>query len=114
MPGTLTLITADDTDTTALVVPAARLFKVKRIEITNRSNTDIRVRGWDTFTDTAGTVHSSAVNPVRVFDYNVASLDAIAVEVEKRILGTLVLQADGANIAEATPVVVATDGEWEV
>ena len=113
MPGTMTLISADDTDTTALVVPAARIFKIKKIEITNRSNTDIRVRGWDTFTDTDGGVHTSAALPVRVFDYNVASLDAIAVEVEKRVLGTLVLQADGTNIAVGTPVMVCVDGEWE-
>lgn len=114
MPGTQTSIIVTATDTTAGLVPAVRIFRIDSIEICNRSNTDIRVRGWDTFTDTDGTVHSSAASPVPLFDYNVASLDAVQIPTQKRVLGTLVLQAAGTNIAAGTPVVVTIDGEWEV
>ena len=114
MPGTMTEITVTTTDTDAMVIPRNRLFEMHRVEITNRSNTDIRVRGWEEFTDTDGTVHTTAASQVPLFDYNVASLDAIAVDVKKRVINQLTLQAAGTNIAAGTPVEVRIDGEWEV
>lgn len=118
MPGKMTEITADDTDTTAFAIPFNKLFEATRIQINNRVNEDIRVRGWDTFTDTDGTVHSSALNPVPVFDYPVASQDAIVVDCAdeaKRVMGTLVLQAhsgSGAGITAGTPVEVYVGGKY--
>ena len=114
MPGTMTEITATATDTDAMVIPENRIFEMHRIEINNRSNTDIRVRGWEEFTDTDATAHTTAASPVPLFDYNVASLDAIAVDVKKRVMNQLTLQAAGTNIAAGTPVEVCVDGEWEV
>lgn len=118
MPGKMTEITADDTDTTAFAVPFNKLLELTRIQINNRANEDIRVRGWDTFTDTDDTVHSSTVSPVPVFDYPVASLDAIVVDCAdqaKRVMGTLVLQAvsdSEAGITAETPVEVFVGGEF--
>jgi len=112
--GTTTVITVTATDTDAFVVPLNRIAKLTRIEIHNRSGTDIRVFGVDEFTDTDAGVHTSGALPVFVFDYPVASQDAIAVDVNKRVMNQLTLQAIGANIAAGTPVVVTVDGEWEV
>lgn len=118
MPGKMTEITDDDTDTTAFAVPFNKLLELTRIQIHNRANEDIRVRGWDTFTDTDGTAHSSAVSPVPVFDYPVASQDAIVVDCadeSKRVMGTLVLQAhsgSGAGIDASHPVEVYVGGKF--
>lgn len=118
MPGKMTTIIADDTDTTAFAIPFNKLFEVTRIQINNRVSEDIRVRGWDTFTDTDGTAHSSSAVPVPVFDYPVASMDAIVIDCadeSKRVMGTLVLQAhsgSGAGLAEATPVEVYVGGRF--
>jgi hypothetical protein len=118
MPGKMTEITADDTDTTAFAIPFNKLLEVTRIQINNRVNEDVRVRGWDTFTDTDGTVHSSSASPVPVFDYPVASQDAIVVDCAdkaKRVMGTLVLQAvsgSGSGIDEDHPVEVYVGGEF--
>lgn len=114
MPGVMVNIVADDTDTIAFVVPNNRLFKAKKVEVNNLAGTDARVRCWDTFTDTDAGVHTSALLQVKVFDYIVPANDAIVVEVDKRMMSTIVLQADCAGIAGATPVVVAIDGDWEV
>lgn len=114
MPGTTTIITTQNTDFDALVVPLNRLYRTKSITIHNRSNTDIRVWSVEEFTDTDGTVHTTGADQVYLFDYPVASQDAITVLVEKRIMNQLTLQAVGANIAVATPVVVSVEGEWEV
>ncbi len=118
MPGKMTEIVADSTDTEAFAVPFNKLFEVTRIQINNRVGEDIRVRGWDTFTDTDGTAHASDASPIPVFDYPVASLDAVVVDCAdeaKRVMGTLVLQAvssSGAAIAGATPVEVYVGGKF--
>lgn len=118
MPGKMTEITADDTDTEAFAVPFNKLFDITRIQINNRVTEDIRVRGWDTFTDTDGTAHSSSSNPVEVFDYPVASQDAVVVDCadeSKRVMGTLVLQAHsgtGSGISSSNPVEVYVGGEY--
>ncbi len=117
MPGKMTEIVADDTDTEAFVVPNNKLFDINRIEINNRASEDIRVRGWDTFTDTDAVAHSSAASPVPLFDYPLASQDAIVVDCQdkaKRVMGTLVLQAvsgTGSGITGGTPVEVYIGGE---
>lgn len=118
MPGKMTEIVADDTDTTAFAIPFNKLLDINRIQINNRVNEDIRVRGWDTFTDTDGTAHTTAASPVPVFDYPVASQDAIVVDCSdeaKRVMGTLVLQAvsgSGTGITAGTPVEVFVGGEY--
>lgn len=118
MPGKMTEITARDTDFTAFAVPFNKLFNITRIQINNRVSEDIRVRGWDTFTDTDGTVHSTSANQVPLFDYPVASQDAVVVDCadeSKRVMGTLVLQAYSATagqIKPATPVEVYVGGEY--
>lgn len=118
MPGKMTEIVADDTDTTAFVVPRNELFEITRIQVNNRVNEDIRVRGWDTFTDTDAVAHTTAANPVPLFDYPVASQDGIVVDCadeSKRVMGTLVLQAhsgSGAGIGAGTPVEVYVGGKY--
>lgn len=118
MPGKMTEITADDTDTTAFAIPMNKLLDITRIQINNRANEDIRVRGWDTFTDTDGTPHTTASSPVPLFDYPVASLDGVVVDCSdeaKRVMGTLVIQAhsgSGAGIGVSTPVEVYIGGQY--
>lgn len=117
MPGTMTTIDAKDTDHTAFAVPLDRLLQITRVQINNLANEDIRVRGWDTFTDTDGTVHTTIANEVQLFDYPVASQDGVVVDCgkeSKRVMGTLVLQAyaAGAGIQVATPVMVYVGGEY--
>lgn len=116
MPGKMTEITADDTDTEAFAVPFNEVFIITRIQINNRVSEDVRVRGWDTFTDTDGTAHSSAASPIPVFDYPIASQDAIVVdcgEEAKQVFGTLELQAasgSGSGVGAGTPVEVYIGG----
>lgn len=120
MPGKMIEITDDDApgEETAFLVPFNKVFDINRIQINNQANEDIRVRGWDTFTDTDGGVHTSALLPVPVFDYPVASQDAIVVDCSdeaKRVMGTLVLQAhsgSGSGIGALTPVEVYVGGEY--
>lgn len=118
MPGKMTEITDDDTDFTAFAVPFNKLFQITRIQINNRVNEDIRVRGWDTFTDTDGTAHTTGANQIPLFDYPVASQDGIVVDCgkeAKRVMGTLVVQAhsgSGAGIAAGTPVEVCVGGDY--
>ena len=118
MAGKMTEITDDNTDFTAFAVPFNKLFEITRIEINNRVNEDIRVRGWDTFTDTDSTAHSSTASPVPLFDYPVASQDAIVVDCQdkaKKVMGTLVLQAvsgSGAGIDASHPVEVYVGGDY--
>lgn len=111
MPGKMTQITAVDTDTEAFAVPNNKLLELTRIQITNRANVDIRVRGWDCFTDTDTGVHSTAALPVVVFDYPVASQDAIVIDCadeSKMVMGTLNLQST------AQPVSVYIGGKYKV
>lgn len=118
MPGKMTEIIDDDLDTTAFAVPFNKLLDITRIQINNRANEDIRVRGWDTFTDTDGTAHTTAASQVVLFDYPVASLDAVVIDCadeSKRVMGTLVLQAHsgtGGGITAGTPVEVYVGGEY--
>jgi hypothetical protein len=118
MPGKMTEITddgdwsaADDID--VFLVPFNKLLDITRIQINNRVNEDIRVRGWDSFTDTDGTARR-----VPLFDYPVASQDAVVVDCadeSKRVMGTLVIQArsgTGTGITEDTPVEVYVGGEY--
>lgn len=117
MPGKMTTIDAKDTDHTAFAVPLNKLLQITRIQINNLANEDIRVRGWDTFTDTDGTAHSTTANEVQLFDYPVASQDGVVVDCgseSKRVMGTLVLRAyaAGTGIGVTTPVMVYVGGEY--
>lgn len=117
MPGKMTEITTHNTATTAFAVPFNELLEINRIQINNRANEDIRVQGWDTFTDTDGTVHSTTVSPVPVFDYPVASQDAIVVDCSdeaKRVMGTLVLKATCGSGTLSNPVEVYVGGKFKV
>lgn len=96
MPGKMTTIVDDNLDATAFAVPFNKVLDLTRIQINNRANDDIRVRGWDTFTDTDEVAHTTAAYQVPLFDYPVASLDAIVIDCadeSKRLMGTLKLQA---------------------
>lgn len=124
MPGKMTQITArglpdaEPTEFTAFVVPFNKIFEINRIEINNRVNEDIRVRGWDTFTDTDEVEHSTSAHQIPLFDYPVASQDAIVVDCQdktKRVLETLVVQAYSATegaISPDNPVEVYIGGDF--
>lgn len=96
MPGKMTTIVDDNVDAIAFAVPFNKLLDLTRIQINNRANDDIRVRGWDCFTDTDEVEHKTDEYQVPLFDYPVASLDAVVVDCadeSKRLMGTLKLQA---------------------
>lgn len=116
MPGKMTTIVDDNLDAAAFSVPFNKVLDITRIQINNRANDDIRVRGWDTFTDTDDTEHTSVASPVPLFDYPVASLDAIVVDCadeSKRLMGTLVLQAvSDSGTAIDSNVFVYVGGEY--
>lgn len=113
MPGKLVSIehdTDDQEDTEVFSVPWNKTFEITRIEITNKANADITVTAWDEFTDTDGTAHTSASSGVKVFEYPVASLDAIVVDCQdkaKEVINNLVAQAytdAGSIISDSSPV----------
>ena len=115
MPGKMTSITTHNTETTAFPVPFNKLFEITRIEINNLANEDIRVRGWDKFTDTDGVAHDSTASPVPLFDYPVASQDGIVVDCQdkaKKVMGILVLKANCGSGTLSATVEVYVGGKY--
>ena len=111
MPGKMTTIVSEATDAEAFAVPFNKLLDITRIQINNRANDDIRVQGWDSFDDTDGTARLE-----KVFDYPVASLDAVVVDCadeSKRVMATLLLQAaSDSGTAISSNVFVYVGGEY--
>ncbi len=98
-----------------IFVPRNKVFKPTLLEINNRSGMLARVRGWDTFTDSQGVVHSSAANPVPLFDHTLAIGESISLDYTqkgKKALGTVVVQSDQAGAAP-NDVPVGLWGEFE-
>lgn len=115
MPGKMTEIPTHNVDATAFPVPRNKLLELTRIQINNRANEDIRVRGWDTFEDTDGTDHTTTASPVPLFDYPVASQDAVVIDCadeSKRVMGTLVLRATCGSGVLSNPVEVYVGGRY--
>ena len=107
-------VVAADTDASIATTPASKEFRITRMLLSNNGPAPCRVRVWDTFTETDGTVHSSTVNPVLLEDRNLQSDETVEIVTEEGIvtaLGTVVAQS---TVAAAFPndVVVGTWGEF--
>lgn len=106
---------ANNTDVTVLVVPTERTFKATGLRINNQNAAASRVRLWDTFTDSGGTVHSSAANPLPLFDANILAGELVVLTDEQGIfdaIGTIVAQAS-IGAAEPAHVSVGITGKLE-
>jgi len=93
-----------------IFVPRNKTFKPTLLEINNRSGVAARVRGWDTFTDSQGTAHTSAANPVVLFDHGLAAGESISLDYTnkgKKAIGTVVVQSD------QVPVTAGIWGDFE-
>ena len=111
--GRATAIVVADTDADIVTTPTGKEFRITRLLLSNNGAAVCRVRLWDTFTETDGTVHSSTVNPVPLEDRNLAADETVEIVTEEGIvtaLGTVVAQS---TVAGAFPndVVLGVWGE---
>lgn len=97
--------------TTGPVVPYDQVLWANRIEISNHVTTNVRIVGYDTFTDTDGSAQS-----VQIFDYALVAGQTIGVDVEKskKVLGTLKFQATEGTPTAPNPVNIWIGGELEM
>ena len=61
-------IVAPNASTNVVVVPEAKVMLIKRFHVTNNNAVAARVRFWDSFTDSGGTLHDAVTNPVLLAD----------------------------------------------
>jgi hypothetical protein len=111
--GRAAAIVAADTDVSIVTTRTGQEFHITRLLLSNNGAAVCRVRLWDTFTETDGTVHSSTVNPVLLEDRNLQADETVEILAEEGIvtaLGTVVAQS---TVAAAFPddVVVGVWGE---
>lgn len=105
--GRMVSVVAAATDTPVLAAPTAKKFVCTRFVVNNRSGSAVRVQVWDTFTDSAGVVHSSTAVPVPVIDLSLAigaGIDQSSEDGLFQIIGTAVARSD---VAAAVPADVA-------
>lgn len=104
-------ITAPNASVDVLAVPDDRVFVAKRVNLANHSGAAARIRLWDSFTDSDGTVHDAAQNPVLLLDAalaNGASLEIISEEGIFKAIGTVIAQSTQAGAAPND----VTAGAW--
>jgi len=101
----------DATLTEGPTVPYDQVLWLNRIEISNHVTTNVRIVGYDTFTDTDSTARS-----VLIFDYPLVAGQTVGVDVEKskKVLGLLKFQATEGTPTEANPVNIWVGGELEM
>ena len=107
-------IVAADVDVNIVVTPTGKTFKSTRMLLSNNGAAVTRVRLWDTFTETDGTVHSSTVTPVLLEDRNLQGDETMEILDDTGIvtaIGTIVAQS---TVAAAFPddVIVGVWGEF--
>jgi hypothetical protein len=85
--GRSTNIVAANTDTDVVTVPVAKEMHITRLMLSNNNSEAARVRVFDHFTESDGTVHNSTTNPVVLFDRNLLAGESIDL-VERHGLAT--------------------------
>lgn len=104
-------IVAADTDTNVVDVPEDKTFRITHFHMSNNNPAATRIRFFDTFTDSSGTVHSTAANQILLGDYNLqpgeSTSDSSELGIAKAI-GVVVAQA---TVAGAFPNDVIA-GAW--
>ncbi len=78
--GRIAVIVAADTDTNVVDIPEDKTFRITHFLISNHNAAAARVRFFDTFTDSSGTVHSTTANQVLLGDYNVQPGETVSDE----------------------------------
>jgi hypothetical protein len=109
--GRSTSIVAADTDTSVVTVPTGKELLVTRLMVSNNNPAAARVRVFDHFTESDGTVHDSTTNPVVLFDRNLLageSIDLVERHGLATALGAVVARS---SVAGADPDDVAV-GVW--
>jgi hypothetical protein len=113
--GRSTNIVAPDTDTPVVTVPVGKELHVTRVMLSNNNPAPARVRLFDQFTETDGTVHDSTTNPVVLFDRNLLpdeSVDLVERDGLATAIGTIVAQSTAAA-ADPDDVAVGVWGRFE-
>ncbi len=109
--GRAVAVVVADTDTPVLADITGKERNITRILLSNNGAVTARVRIWDTFTETDGTVHSSTVNPILIEDRNLIADETVEIiepEGIQTTIGALVAQS---TVAAAFPVDVVV-GVW--
>ncbi len=100
-------IVANDTDVTVLVLPGEKTLRATQLSVSNQNPVAVRFRLWDTFTDSAGVVHSSTADEVKLRDMELQPGETVELSNENGLftaIGTIVAQSD---IAAAAPSHIA-------
>ena len=108
-------ITVANTSVNVLVVPNDRLFVAKRVNLANHSGLPTRVRMWDGFTDSDGTVHDATQNPVLLLDEELLdgeSMELISEEGIFKAIGTIIARSTQAG-ADPNDVTAGAWGSFE-
>lgn len=90
-------IVAADTPVNVVDIPEDKTFRITHFLMSNYNAAVARVRFWDSFTDSDGTVHDSTTNPILLGDYNLQPGETFSDTSEIGIAKAL-----GVVIAEAT------------
>lgn len=108
-------VIANDTDTNLLQVVAEKSFKATGLRISNQNAAVSRVRIWDTFTDSALAVHTTAALPLPVWDAEVQPGETQVIDNRDGIFNGIGLLIAQASIAAAEPnhVSIGVSGEFE-
>ena len=109
-------ITALNASVNVLAVPNDKLFVAKRVNLANHSGLPARIRMWDSFTDSSGTVHDATQNPVLLVDEALQdgeSLELISEEGIFKAIGTVIARSTQAG-ADPNDVTAGAWGTFEV
>lgn len=108
--GRITSLT-DATLTDGPTVPYNQVLWLNRIEISNHVTTDVRIVGYDSFTDTGGTART-----VMLFDYRLVAGQTVGVDVEKskKAFNQLQFQCVEGTPTGDNPVRVFVGGQLEM
>lgn len=113
--GRAAAIVAADTDVVITAEVTSKEFKVTRMLLSNNGAVAVRVRLWDVFTDTAGDVHSSTVNPILIEDRNLIADETVEILDESGIVTVAGGVTAQSTVGAAFPndVIVGVWGEFE-
>lgn len=109
-------IVAADTDTPIVTMPRNKEMKVTRMMMSNNNGGQARVRIYDTFTEVDTTVHSTTVNPVVLFDRQLAPNESVDILADEQSDGlcTAVGNIVGRSTVGAADPNDVTVGVWGV
>lgn len=96
-------VVAADTDVSLLDVPVEKSFMAKGLRISNQNAAVARVRIWDTFTDSAGVVHTSIANEVKKWDAELQPGETAVIDDGEGIFDAIGLLVVQSSVGAAAP-----------